>query len=241
MNQTYNVNLPIEVLFDQIEDGMDYTDAGNHPKTPAQKVMISQPIVQEIGIFADNLKVWKRLPDLDRAWTRFKTDFTLAHQELRENADVGQGALNQANISRQQPEIVKAVANLTEATAVDRNALAALTATVNSLTLQPAATNKLLTAVNAQLETANDTIASLAKNAQRGTNRGRWRGRGQKNADTRDPKFVARIGGPTACFYCWSCGVFCYHSSARCCNRKAGHKDEATAENEMNESTHSFA
>ena len=35
MNRAYGVNLPIEVLFDQIEDGMNYADAGNHPKTPA--------------------------------------------------------------------------------------------------------------------------------------------------------------------------------------------------------------
>ena len=34
MNTPYDVNLPIEVLFDQVEDGMDYTDARNHPKTP---------------------------------------------------------------------------------------------------------------------------------------------------------------------------------------------------------------
>ena len=34
MNAPYGVNLPIEILFDQVEDGMDYADAGNHPKTP---------------------------------------------------------------------------------------------------------------------------------------------------------------------------------------------------------------
>ncbi len=39
MNTPYDVNLPIEVLFNQIEDGMDYADAGNHPFTPAQIVM----------------------------------------------------------------------------------------------------------------------------------------------------------------------------------------------------------
>jgi len=34
MNAAYNVNLPIDILFDQIEDGVDYTDAGAHPNTP---------------------------------------------------------------------------------------------------------------------------------------------------------------------------------------------------------------
>ena len=42
MNASYDVNLPIEVLFDQVEDRMDYVDAGNHPKTPRKIVMIGQ-------------------------------------------------------------------------------------------------------------------------------------------------------------------------------------------------------
>jgi len=68
---------------------MDYADAGNHPKTPAQIVMTGQQLIQETCMFSDNLKAWKRLPDVERTWTRFKTDFTLAHQELRENAVFG--------------------------------------------------------------------------------------------------------------------------------------------------------
>ena len=34
MNAPYDFNLLIEVLFDQVKDGMDYADARNHPKTP---------------------------------------------------------------------------------------------------------------------------------------------------------------------------------------------------------------
>ena len=177
---------------------------------------------------------------MERTWTRFKTDFILAHQELRENAVSGQVAFNQANNADQQTEIVEDMANLTEATAADRNKVATLTETVNSLTTQLTAANEQLTAVNAQLATEKGTISSLARNAQRGTNCDRGRGRGRSHTDIRDPNFVARIGGSTARYYCWSCGAFCYHSSARCRNKKAGHKYEATAENKMNGSTHSF-
>ena len=42
MNTAYDVSLPIETLFDQIEDRMDYADVGNHPKTPEQIVMTGQ-------------------------------------------------------------------------------------------------------------------------------------------------------------------------------------------------------
>ena len=52
MNTAYNVNLPIEV-----EDEMDYADADNHPKTPEQIIMTSQQLVQETGMFTDDLKI----------------------------------------------------------------------------------------------------------------------------------------------------------------------------------------
>ena len=78
MNAPYNVNLPIEVLFDQVEDRMDYADAGNHPKTPEHIFITGHQLIQETGMFADDLKIWKRLPVQDRTWTRFKTDFSLS-------------------------------------------------------------------------------------------------------------------------------------------------------------------
>ena len=57
MNTAYDVNLPIEVLFDQVEDGMDYAGAGNHLFTPEQIVMTGQQLIQETGMFADDLKL----------------------------------------------------------------------------------------------------------------------------------------------------------------------------------------
>ena len=237
MNAPYDVNLPIEVLFDQVEDGMDYADAGNHPKTPAQIVMTGQQLIQETGMFADDLKIWKRLPAPDRTWTRFKTDFSLAHQELRENAAVGQGAFAQANNVSHDEEIASAMANFATAAAADRTTVETLTNTVQRLTAE-------LTAVNAQLVTAlatNSTLsATIAATGQRRP-RGRGGGRGQGRGDVKDPLFLSRIGGPTGRFYCWSCGDFCYHSSARCRSKKAGHQDAATSANKLNGSTHTFA
>ena len=50
MNIVYIVHLPVEVLFDQIEECMDYADAGNHPKTPEKIVMTGQQIIQETSM-----------------------------------------------------------------------------------------------------------------------------------------------------------------------------------------------
>ena len=241
MNTPYDVNLPIEVLFDQIEDGMDYADAGNHPFTPAQIVMKGQQLIQETGMFPDDMKVWKRLPDNDRTWARLKADFTLAHQELRESTVMGQGPYNQANNVgfshfngtnvRHEGEIAEAIESLATATAADRSANAALTTTVADLTAQLAAANKQLATVTAQLITAQT-------NAKRGGGRGGGRGR---NTSTASATFKARIGGPTGRHYCWSCGDHCYHDSSRCRSKQDGHKDEATADNKLGGSSHSFA
>ena len=66
MNTAYDVNLPIEILFGQIKDRMDYADAYSHPKTPEQIVMIGQQLLTETGMFTDDLKRWNWLPVEDR-------------------------------------------------------------------------------------------------------------------------------------------------------------------------------
>ena len=234
MNMAYDVNMPIEVLFDQIEDGMDYAAAGNNPKTPEQIVMTGQQLITETGMFTDEIKIWKRLPALDKTWTRFKTDFSLAHQELRENTTMGTLG-GQANNMARDTELSEAMANLATATAADRTTVSNLTATISQLTAELAATN-------AQLVAALATNTNLTATIGRGRGGGRGRGRGGgRGGDIADPAFLSRVGGPTGRYYCWSCGDCCYHSSPRCRTKKTGHKDEATSANKMNGSSHSFA
>ena len=181
-------------------------------------------------MFPDDIKAWKRLPDPDRTWARFKTEFTLAHQELRENTDINRSTqFSQANNVSHEADIIEAMANLATATAADRSANAALTATVADLTTQLAEANKQLAKVNAQL---------VKLKANGGGGRGGGRNTSNTNATT---AFQARIGGPTGRHYCWSCGDFCYHSSPRCRSKKPGHKDEATRDNKMEGSTNLFA
>ena len=85
MSTLYDVNMSIKVLFDQIEDFVDYAAAGNSPKTPEQIFMTGQQLITETDMFTDEIKICRRLPALDKTWTKFKTHFTLARQELRED------------------------------------------------------------------------------------------------------------------------------------------------------------
>ena len=236
MNAAYDVNLPIECLFDQVEDGMEYADAGGNPKTPEQIVMTGQQLLTETGMFTDDLKIWRRLPAPDRTWTRFKADFSVAHQELRENAAVGQGVFGHANNATTDAEISEAMANFATAAAADRTTVTTLSATIDRLTAE-------LATASAALVTALATNATLTASLAGGGGRGGGgHGRGGKGgAGAAQPSSRSRIGGPTGRFYCWTCGDCCYHSGARCRSKKPGHKDDATKENKMNGSTNSFA
>eukprot|EP00593_Proboscia_inermis_P015993 CAMPEP_0171311732 /NCGR_PEP_ID=MMETSP0816-20121228/22010_1 /TAXON_ID=420281 /ORGANISM="Proboscia inermis, Strain CCAP1064/1" /LENGTH=118 /DNA_ID=CAMNT_0011796701 /DNA_START=14 /DNA_END=370 /DNA_ORIENTATION=+ len=118
MNMSYNVNMPIKVLFNQIKDGMDYITAGNNHKTSEQIVMTGQQLITETGMFTDEIKDWKRLSAADRTWIQFKVDFTWAHQELRENFLIGAPTGYTINATR-EAELTEAMANLATSTAVD--------------------------------------------------------------------------------------------------------------------------
>ena len=153
-----------------------------------------------------------------------------------------QGLFSQANnvgcthlngsINGHEGEIAEAIESLATATAADRSANAALTTTVADLTAQLAEAHKQLAAVNAQLLTAQ-------RNAKQGGGRGGGRGRGAKN--TSSASFQARVGGPSGRHYCWSCGDHCYHKGQTYRSKLPGHKDDATAEDKMDGSSHSFA
>ena len=51
MKASYDVNLPIETFFDQIEDATDFTSAGNAPFTPVEVVNTAFNIIATTGMF----------------------------------------------------------------------------------------------------------------------------------------------------------------------------------------------
>ena len=59
----FDVNLPIEGLFCQIQDAIDFVNAGGAPYTPLQIVNAAYQLVFQSGIFAKDCPIWKRLPD----------------------------------------------------------------------------------------------------------------------------------------------------------------------------------
>jgi len=207
----YDPNLPIETLFDQIENCIDFAAAGLSPYSTEQVTNNAYQLIFATGMFFDDCKIWKRRDAAYKTWDQFKTDFAESHREFRDARGTTAGATDyQANNAVYQDETIEAIANLATATSHDRQAVATLTSTNSTLT-------KELTRVNAQLVTA--LLANTKLTAQ----------------------LSEKTGNPNARHdarhYCWSCGYQCTHYSSKCPTPKDGHQKGAKASNIMGGST----
>jgi len=214
MKAGYDVNLPIETLFRQIENAIDYASAGNNAYTPTQVLTIAYQVIFETGLFADDCKDWKRQPVNHKTWPQFKIDFTRAHQEYRESQVTtprAAGFLAQEfDPPGAQQDTIDAIANLATATAADRTAVANLTTTVADLTTALGkSNNKLVTALE-RITALTQQLAACKT------------GTGRPNQDS-----SARS------HYCWTCGYRSPHSSWNCETPATGHQKRATRANTM--------
>jgi hypothetical protein len=219
LKTAYDPNLPIETLFDQVENAVDFAAAGNTPYSPAQVVAIAYQLIFATGVFLDDCKVWKRRLDDYKTWDHFKRDFALSHRELRETKVTAAGAGYQSanSVDVYQQETVDAIANLATATAADRQTVATLSATNSTLTHELTAVNRKLVAALADVAKLALRIADL--NAKAGNPP-------STSPSTLEPKH-----------YCWSCGFKQTHYSSRCPTPKTGHQRAAKASDIMGGST----
>ena len=79
LKTAYDANQPIERLFEQIEDAVEYADAGHNPYTPLQVVTNTFQIVFQTGMFVQDCRDWKSTTLADKTCTNFKTFFATAH------------------------------------------------------------------------------------------------------------------------------------------------------------------
>ena len=80
----YNADLPIETLFDQIKNGIDYAAAGLWAYTPKQVTNNAFQLIHTTGMFVEDCKIWKRHSAAYKTWDQFKTDFAESHREVRD-------------------------------------------------------------------------------------------------------------------------------------------------------------
>jgi hypothetical protein len=216
----YEPAQPIEALFSQLEDAMDYADAGGNPYTAAQVVTNAYSIMFNTGLFPEACREWRRQPMAHKTWANFKTDFAEAHLDLRLAQGTSQeGGYHGANNAMDSfvTETADAFANLATATASDRQMLANLTASNAELTKQIAAKDV--------------EIASL-RSSGRGSNRTADRS-SDRSSDRTQNSSRRRYNNTN---YCWTHGydIARNHTSQSCRFPNNGHQREATRDNLLN-------
>lgn len=206
MKAPFDPNEPIEALYSQIEEAIDFADAASTPYTPNQVLTTAYNLVFKTGLYSDTCRDWRRRPSDEKTWANFQTAFAEAAQDLRESHSTSQDqGYHGANAAieehvRFREDTAEALANLASATASDRSTLASVTAA---------------------LETANAEIASLKR---------------QLSTRPRHTPFNGADGNRFKHGnYCWSHGFRCGkdHTSATCQWPVEGHKREATKEHKM--------
>jgi hypothetical protein len=208
----WNPDDAFELIITQIDDCAEMADTAGSPYTAMQILNNAYTIVQNTGIFTQDLKEWKRLPEANRTWPAFKLFMVERQIENQAHSTTARGAgyhaANAALLEKERENYynaAEALSNLATATASDRSALAALTNTVQQQT--------------DQIKTKDEQIASLKK---------------QLDNALKNKKATAKPSTDNGS-YCWTHGFHVHkdHCSSNCKYKKPGHQDGATRTNTM--------
>ena len=67
MKALYDVNPPIDIFY-QIEDRVEFADAGNSPYKPTQVANTAFNVMFKTGMFTDGCKIRKQSPEVGKTW-----------------------------------------------------------------------------------------------------------------------------------------------------------------------------
>ena len=216
-HKEWNPDEAFELIITQIDDCAEMADIAGNPYTATQILNNAYTIVQNTGMFVQDLKEWKRLPEANRTWPAFKLFMVARQIENQDHSTTSRGAGYHSAAANALWEkerenynnAAEALSNLATATASDRAALAALTNTVQQQT--------------EQIKTKDELIASLKKQLDNAKKRQKSTTNGTASAKTDNGS------------YCWTHGFHVHkdHNSSNCKFKKPGHQESATRTNPM--------
>ena len=182
MDTPYDPSIAIESYFDQIEDAVEFAEAGNSPFTTSQ--ITTKAFIQMFatGLYKDECKAWNCLVPVSRTWTTFKLIFTAAARELREMQSMSGNTGYVNNVTQDLlDQTALALNTLATAASEDRQAVAnvatvhetvstTLTTILNKLTALQSKVNSLENRVGNQEGNGNQTNGNT-ENGNRNNNR----------------------------------------------------------------------
>jgi hypothetical protein len=258
----YNTTDPIDVVFNAVEDYVDFAELGQQPLTQRQTIAKAYVILNKTRRFKNDITEWNRQPENQKTWINFKTHFRRAHQEFRETTDL---TLEDSDLQRNNANLVQQVVDglqqaMIAETPPDVSADLMLQM-ANSVTTQ----QQLHTQIQ-QMQQAMSLLQTQIANQQyapppsqpprpayqapayqppyqpphppfqaRGGGRAPFRpqGRGGRGGRGGGNRFRQR----NTSLYCWTHGG-CGHTSNTCLAKLPGHQDAATFQNKMSGNTH---
>jgi hypothetical protein len=124
MRNAWDPKQPVETLFKQIQDCVDFAEAGGVTIGAAQKLSSAYSKIFKSGKFNSACRRWDEKIEADKAWNNFKIHFAAAYRQHRKMQGETVGAQGYANATVSQPEddlaeqSLGAFANLATATSV---------------------------------------------------------------------------------------------------------------------------
>lgn len=233
-NMHYDISQPVDTVFNTIDDLVDLAEHAQSPMTTQQMIDMAYVIFARQPILQQDLRLWNRLPLVERTWANMLTHFREAQSDLSALPSAGdifhQQPPHQANTVATMADLV--AQRLLDAIPPDDPphvvppsdvVNAALQQRDSSLAAREAALLTQMTEMMSLMRSAGTNHQRGSRNSSRGRG-GRTSGRGR----------VATPPGPRA--YCWSHGA-CAHSSNQCNNQLPGHQSDATFANMQGGST----
>jgi hypothetical protein len=238
-NMTYNTKYPIDIVFNAVEDYVDYAELGQQPITQRQTIAKAYVILNKTRRFKNDITEWNRKPEIQKTWINFKTHFRRAHQEFRETTDI---TLEESDLQRNNANLVQQVvdglqqAMIAEPPTDDPADLRLQLA--NSVTNQQHLNHQLqqmqqaMALLTTQIAAQQTTPPPYAPHSFPPSQSRGGRGRSAFGAHGRGRGDGGRSRQRNTSLYCWTHGG-CGHTSATCLTKLPGHQDAATFVNKM--------
>jgi hypothetical protein len=135
MRKAWDRHQPIETLFNQIQDSMDFSEAGGVIIRAAQQIIVANKHFFATGILTSACRCWNERKRQTKIWNNFKIHFAAMYRqdkqmqgELATNS--GYHAANDAMVyteDEMHESTIGALVNLATATSAYHGVVAALT------------------------------------------------------------------------------------------------------------------
>ncbi len=242
----YHPRQPVDIVFNTIEDLVDYAEMANTPFTQSQIIGKAYSKFNQTGLLSIAITEWNRKPTIQKTWIALKAHFRQARKDLKETSGttIESSQLNEnANLVQQVAEGLQqallpadgAPDPTSEVLQQVVNSATANTSTQQQLLQQIASLQQAVTQMQFQLNTnAQQQQAVLTDHSGRGgagRGGGGYQGRGRGAGRGGAIRYPRRYN-----VYCWSHGG-CGHHGRSCRDKQPGHQDDATFENKMGGST----